>query len=173
MAFAIRATRKALRRLGGSVVPEAGPPTTALGDWYVNVVHVGQTQFVLCTSDRSLLSVVLPARRLKSELHSRLREGVAELLTDLGIPGECIARELHEMSPPVISRTSSRSVLGSMNDFAYLLEVAVRTQPNISLRALSLELSGTPCQPLAAQYQTAFPDHVARRLLGCEERPAG
>lgn len=173
MAFAVRATRKALRRLGGSVLAETAPPTTALGDWYVNVVHVGQAQFVLCNSDRSLLCVVLPARRLKSELQPRLREEVAGLLSDLGIPGECIRRELDEMSPVVVSRTSSRSVLGSMNDFAYLLEVAVRTQPSISLRALSLELSRTPCQPLAAQYQTAFPDEVARRLLGCEEQAAG
>ena len=173
MTFAIRATRKALDRLGGAAASDAESPTTALGDWYVNLVYVGRSQFVLCTSDKSLLSVVLPARRLKSELTSRLREGVTQLLTDLNIPSRCIARELHEMSSSVISRTSSKSVLGSMNDFAFLLEVAVRQQPDITPRALSLELSGTPCQPLDAQYKTAFPDHVARRLLGCEERPAG
>lgn len=173
MAFAIRATRKVLRRVGVSTPRDAGPPTTALGDWYANLVYVGQTQLVLCTSDRSLLSVVLPARGLKAVLHSSLCEAVGNLLAALGVPSELIAAELDEMASVVISRTASKSVLGSMNDFAFMLGVAVRMEPEAPLTALSLKLCGTPCEPLSARYERPFPDRVARRLLGCEERPAG
>ena len=173
MAFAIRATRKVLRRVGVSTPGDVGPPTTALGDWYANLVHVGQTQLVLCTSDRSLLSVVLPARGLKAALHSSLCEGVADVLAALGVPSEFIARELNEMASVVISRTASRSVLGSMNDFAFMLGVHVRMEPDAPLKALSLKLCRSPCEPLSARYDRPFPDRVARRLLGCEERPAG
>src|SRR5258706_834415 len=44
------------------------PPTSALGDWYVNLVQIGRQQVVLATSERSLLSVLFPARGLRQTL---------------------------------------------------------------------------------------------------------
>ena len=166
MAFAIRATQKVLKRLGASGHAEPGPPTTALGDWYVNLIHPGRAQLVLCTSERSLLCVVLRAQRLKSDLLLQLREGLSEVLSGLDVPAARIADEMDHMSEPVIARTASRSVLGSMKDFAYILGYRLRMHPEASLTALSLELCRIPCRPLKGRYDTAFPQDVARRLLG-------
>jgi hypothetical protein len=166
LAFAIRATQKVLKRLGASGHAEPGPPTTALGDWYVNLIYAGRTQLVLCTSERSLVCVVLHAQRLKTDLLLQLRGGLSEVLSGLGVPAACIADEMDRMSAPVIARTASRSVLGSMKDFAYILGFRLRMHPEASLTALSLELCRVPCLPLKARYNTAFPHDVARRLLG-------
>ena len=173
MAFAIRATQRVLRRVASKAATDVAPPTTALGDWYVNLLHVGKTQLVLCTSDRSLLSVVLPARRLKMELHPRLCGAVGELLSHLKVPNNQITRELAEMETATLTRTASRSVLGSMNDFAILIDAAFRVRPPSSFGALSVELAGVPCGPLRPGQDLGFPDRVARRLLGAVDSAAG
>ena len=54
-----------LRTLTGALAERLGPtlstspidPTTRLGDWYANLVHVGRLQLVLGVSERTLLPV--------------------------------------------------------------------------------------------------------------------
>ena len=39
--------------------------STILGNWYVHLARFGRNQIVLATSERSLLTVLLPARQLR------------------------------------------------------------------------------------------------------------
>jgi len=162
--YTIRCTQKLLKRLGakGGVAP---PPSTALGDWYANLLRFGSTQMVLCTSERSLLPVVLPARGLKTGLADSLSGGVADVLAGIGTPRACIDEELRQMQEHAVAGTESRVVLGSMNEFAVAIEHSLYSAPRFpSLHELSIWLAGTLCGPL--EYDR--PGHVARRLLELE-----
>jgi hypothetical protein len=64
--FTLRCTRKLLKRLGTRPSSEAVEPSTVLGDWYANLLHLRPQQLVLAMSERRLLCVVVPARRVEA-----------------------------------------------------------------------------------------------------------
>ena len=155
-----------IRRLGFPLLEDPPPSTTVLGDWYANTLRLGSAQVVLCTSERSLLSVVVPARDLRSSLVPVLRDHVGALLLHIGVLPRLVQRELGEMQLVAFARTANKSVLGSMNDFAINLKYLAYNHPQLSLEDMTLQLCGTPCMPLRA----AFPTEAAKALF--EERPA-
>jgi hypothetical protein len=63
-----------------------GKLLTRLGDWYGNLFSVIRQQFALFTSERSLLSVVLPAKEIRP-LPGALTDALRRLLSDLEVPG--------------------------------------------------------------------------------------
>jgi hypothetical protein len=58
-----------------------------------------------------------------------------------------------------IGKTASRQVLGSMNDFAYLLEAFYRDP--LSLTDVAVRLAATPCGPIGMRH----PRDVVLELL--------
>jgi hypothetical protein len=114
--FTLRCTPKLLKRLGLKGPLEAPPADTALGDWYANVFYLERRPLILATSEKSLLSVVLPARDLDG-IQSHLMNAVRETLLRIGAPRPSVDRELHLMAEMAYGSTRSKSVLGSMNDF--------------------------------------------------------
>ena len=160
--YALRCTQRLLRKLRVEAsADDEAPSTTALGDWFVREYNVGHHRLLLCTSSASLLTVVIPARNLP-EMGIRLAAGVRELLAALGAPLSQIDSEMAAMGSARIARTNSRSVLGSMNDMAYMadayLEGAVMPA---GLLAAELKMAEAPCGPLG--YRS--PDDVALGLL--------
>ena len=136
--------------------PDAAEPTTTLGDWYANMLNVGRLRLLMCTSERSLLTVILPARRLP-EFPERLRSAVGELLTSLGVPAPLCMREQLEMVSHRLDRTRSRQVLGSMNDFAFLAEAHIRDDgPDVDLTDVARFLNRAPCKPIGYAAPAAF-----------------
>jgi hypothetical protein len=159
--FTFRPTAKLAKRLGVVPSSEQTSSTTCLGDWYSNLLRFGHQQMILCVSEKSLLPVVLPARNAKRDFRPMLSAGLESMLRSIGIPPSRIHEELNEMLDWVGGRPLSRSVLGSMNDLSFGLMCRFEDDPNVSLEDLSLELSDTPCSPLA--YDS--PRDVASRLL--------
>lgn len=143
----LRCTQKLRRRL--KAVPElsATPPTTRLGDWYINILFTRPRHLLLCVSERTLLPVLLPARQLES-LPSRLRQGISEVLAALSVPQRMIAAELREMEPCAFGPTASRQVLGSMNDFVTMMAWRSQAGQECDLLQMALDLSESPCSPL-------------------------
>jgi len=163
--YTLRCTRPLLRRLGPLTPPGDGPApvaTTSLGDWYANRLNIGPHRLILCTSERSLLSVVVPAKDLPG-LPQRLIKSLAVLLCRIDVPALAVAREIREMQSVCFDRTLSRSVLGSMNDFAFTADAFfLRPGSEVYLEDLDWRLSETPCGPLGY----AQPFERARELLG-------
>ena len=162
----LRCTQKLLRRLGPlKVDAAAAAPTNALGDWYVNLLHIGRDQVVMATSERSLLTVLLPARELRAALIPNLAEMTWHLLLEIGIPPDRAATEAEEMRMATIGRTASRSVLASMNNFA--LSVDWHWYSGRRPMDIMLLLAGTPMRSIPeGKHDFEFPRDVARRLLG-------
>lgn len=164
----LRCTQKLLRRIKDPAPLSPTPPTTKLGDWYLNILFIRPQHLLLCTSERTLLPVLLPARDL-STLVPRLRQALSEVLAALEIPGPMITAELHEMESCTFGPTASRQVLGVMNDFAHMLAWRCATGREAPLLEMALKLAESPCSPLHHK----SPDRATGQVFWCGQPPAG
>lgn len=162
--YTLRCTAVLLRRLQHLTPLGPGPEpasTTALGDWYAKRLNLGRHRLILCTNERSLLSVVVPAKDLV-KLPARLITSVGRLFMRIGVPPALAWAELQAMQEVRFRPTRSRSILGSMNDFAIQVDGEFsRGEEVVYLDAVDLRLSEVPCGPL----KSANPAEVALALL--------
>ncbi len=144
----LRCTRKLLVRLK---LADDLPPvesTTRLGDWYGNVLQIGHRQYLLFISERSRLPVVIPIREAK-RLRTVFPETVCEMLTAVGVSTADIAEERARMSEIAFGRTRNRSLLGTVNDFAFMAQsVGVKRAEPETPEELMRFLAQTPILPL-------------------------
>lgn len=139
--FTLRCTRKLLKRLGARPSSEAITPTTVLGDWYANLLYRRPQQLVLAMNERSLLCVLVPAAPA-DRFEQRLRDAVADVLLEIGVPSPLVAAELQAMEPMSVGATASRAVLGCMNDAVVQLEAhAADHAAKVALRDVALYLA--------------------------------
>jgi hypothetical protein len=66
------------------------------------------------------------------------------------------------VEPVVIAKTNSRSHLGTINDFLFMLRRQLHGEPDVDLVQAALELAHTPVGPL---WPVSFPDKLTRHLL--------
>ena len=117
---AIRCTARLLARVGPP--QEVSVPTTAvLGDWYAAPLGVNRQRFVLLISERSRLPVLMVGRDLK-HLTDNFPDALAPVLWGLGISAAVIQREVQATREAVIAKTNSRSLLGTLTDFSFMLK---------------------------------------------------
>lgn len=159
----LRCTRKLARHLTLTPGAENQEPTSKLGDWYANLLYVGRQRLVLCVSERSLLSLVLPARDLR-QLPSRLPSAVESLLARMGVPPAIVAAEVAALLPISVGHTRNRSVVGSMLDLGFQAASLLEHQGADRLVGdLELALAAFPCLQLKPD---PFPFRTAGALLG-------
>ena len=160
--FSLRCTRKLLGKL--KVKPDLSPPapTTRLGDWYASTFNVGWNRLVLCTSERTLLPVLVPIAG--PDLPGKLEMALGEMLKSIGVPATLADEELRQMSELTVGKAASLSVLGSMQDFKRMARFEVAEKP--SLLHVSLELAEAPCGPM--KYRT--PIEATLEAFGVERR---
>jgi len=161
----LRATQKVLRLLpqqGHS----PGASDTALGDWYVNRIVISRQRLLLLVSEKSLLSILTPARDVK-ELPERLAETVAARLRRLGIDDAVVAAEIGAMSVVAVAKTADRSVTGQMVDFAKHLTYYMPENgwSEWDLQAAEGKLAQMPCRASGPFDKVIFPRDAALRLL--------
>ncbi len=162
----LRCTQKLVKRLRLPAGPAVDPPasTTILGDWYANVIVASPSHLVLCVAERSRLCVVVPAIQLRTQFPERLRSAVRRLLHDIGIPPDTIDREIAQMEDtcfaPASGSESSRSLLGTLNDFTRLLQADMRRY-STTVGERGRIISCTPCGALGLH----SPDEIARDLM--------
>jgi hypothetical protein len=126
----------------------------------VNFIQTRRHRLVHFVSDRSLLSVVIPVRPLKTALDRHI-DALHELLGELAVDSAAIRAELAEMDTRRVSKTRSQSVLASMRDLALNARSAIDQSPDVTCLELSRELSQIPCRPLLM----ALPADMARSLI--------
>lgn len=146
----LRCTRQLLFRLKQSA---DGPPensTTTLGDWYGNVIRMGNRHVLLFISERSRLPVLIPIRQA-NKLRTVLPDAMSDMLAWMRVPGDVIARERQQMSEVAFGRTNSRSLLGTMNDFSFGVRMHFMTNRDQSLEDIARALARTPIMPLKGE----------------------
>ena len=127
----LRCTQKLLIRLKHAGDLSAVESTTRLGDWYGNILRIGRHQHLLFISERSRFPVVLPITELK-RLTAVFPDAVCERLATVGVISEDIADERARMSEIAFGRTRNRSLLGTLNDFAFMAQQGNRIGSNLS-----------------------------------------
>lgn len=157
----IRATKKLLARLGPPAAEPTAPATTRLGDWHAKPLNIGHQRLILLISERSRLPVLLWARDAK-HFPSAFPDALARVLWGLGIEAAAINRELAALDEIAFAATNDRSLLGTLNDFAHMLQWQLPDDPHLDLVAAALALSHTPVQVSRTGF---FPDQVTRELL--------
>lgn len=144
----LRCTRKLLVRLKQTDELAPAESTTRLGDWYGNVLRIGRRQYLLFVSERSRLPVIIPAGEVR-RLATVLPGAVCDVLDTVGVSPTDIAEERARMSEMAFGRTRNRSILGTMNDFAFMAQQGSRHRPDPeSPEELVRFLAQTPILPL-------------------------
>lgn len=138
-------------------------PTARLGNLYVHLVHFGHLQVVLATSERSLLTVVLPTRALRETLEHNLRAAVGQLLSALQVQPELVSREILEMQSVSFAGATNRRVIGSINEFAF--HTGVHLDLIGDPLGLALRLSDIPMSAAGSKSHYGIPREVACELL--------
>jgi hypothetical protein len=138
--------------------------TTKLGDWYGNLIRMGNRHVLLFISERSRLPVMIPVRAA-NRLPSSFPDAVCQALVAVGVPADAVDRERREMSEITFGRTRSRSLLSSLNDFSLMARMHFAARRTDSLERLTRDLAETP---LILPFDGAHPSAVTRRILGVE-----
>lgn len=98
-----------------------------------------------------------------STLLARCRNELVVVLREHQVDEATIATECAETSNYCVAATASRSIIGSMNEFAFLADAHRQEQADLDLLDLSMEFSTVPCGPLYRSHIS--PDRELRALL--------
>lgn len=164
--FVVRGTKKFRERVEARPGGSACEPSTVLGDWYATVLF-SKPHVALFVDERTLLPVLLPFAPAASVI-DRFPSTLAATMHAHGVAAEFVADEIAQMSAHRLETTRNRSVIGTMNDFSYLVKAHVREDRALDLLDLSLRLAGTPCGPLRSRH--GFPDLELGALVADEMR---
>jgi hypothetical protein len=115
-----------------------------LGAWYATVLR-WRRPAALFVNELTLLPLVMPLAPAKTLL-TRFPGVLAELLSAHQVPAPLIEGEHAEALEHRLAATANRSLVGVMNEFAFLGDVDRDEQPD--LMRLSVRLATTPCGPL-------------------------
>ena len=158
----LRCTRKLQQHLGVKPEPEDIEPTSALGDWYGNLVFMPSgPPLVLVSNERTLLSVVL---RHDADVLTEFRRRVIALLRRLEVPGAAVEQETFQLRQVRIGKTRNRRVLGSMNEAVVQLRAILCEYPH-GLATLE-QAEDALAEYLYSMLEYEHPADVARELLG-------
>lgn len=135
----LRPTASLAKRMKVKLVERKEKSTTRLGDWYALDVIIGRKQYILCVSEHGRLPVLLEAAPY-AEFPERLLQETAEILRAIGISETKISSEINEMKISVLAKTANRSILGSMNEYRFMLETTYKVGQFDSERPQELSL---------------------------------
>lgn len=157
----VRGTQKLRDRVKGASAADGDASTTALGDWFATALF-WRPQVALLVNARTLLPVfteLAPAARLLD----RAPGAIDAVLRRHGVAEGFLAAERAAMREVRIGPTNDRSVVGVMNEFAFLGEFHWRDGLR-DLEELSLRMARVPLGPL--RKSTGFPDSELASVVG-------
>ncbi|MDX1251748.1 MAG: hypothetical protein IDH49_05780 [Gammaproteobacteria bacterium] len=160
----IHCTKKLLAELPSSLIDQV-----ATGEsWHANVLRIDRRKCVLFTHDATLYSVFVPGLRKPdfALLDQMFGQRLFKALLWEGFPQHLIERALEACRTVRFTRSSSRSVLGSMNDIRFQIEVHVAHASGLTqvdLVDLHQRLNRTLLNAVRYQYPVdGFREHLTQ-----------
>ena len=166
----LRCTLRLQRFLGIVPADKLELTTATLGDWYAHLIQTVSGELIIFVNEKTLLTVAIPvweANNLVLLFHLR----VANLLGKIGINHNKIINEISQYDQIQFSKTTSRLIVGSMNDIAWQYQALAEdatSKKDLSLSDAELKLSQMPCKSLGYR----FPSEVAKELLEYKSKNA-
>lgn len=122
---ALRCTAKLLKAMRMKPVTNPTPAQNRLGEWTANLIRVGRLQLIVAVSEPTRLGVVVDAAPY-AQIAFRLKQQISKALLHIGVPADLAAQEAEALEPIEIAASNSRSVLATINQFAWYCECHVR-----------------------------------------------
>jgi hypothetical protein len=160
----LRCTRDLLKLLGVNALETVSEPAAALGDWCARPVSTQAGDFIICISEVTYLSILVPAL-LYRDLTSFFLMRLAQFLADLGVSEAQAQRECACYQNIIFARTQSRRTLGILNELVFGYQVYAERYPlaegdhlSLAQRIIATNIYGTP--------NYIQPDKATVELLG-------
>jgi hypothetical protein len=158
--YTLHCTKKLIDRGKFTVAPSSPPTTAALGNWYATALF-WKPHVALLVNERTLLPVLI-ALAPAATLTARFTDYLATILAEHGVNQKFITTEVAAMSEVSMAKTANRSVVGTMNEFAFLAEGYREHMETTDLVALAMRLADTPCGAIKHN----SPDRLLKELIG-------
>lgn len=155
--FTICCTQKLFKRTRLPVEPLEANSSNALGNWYADLLFLGHNQMLLFVNENSRLAIITPAKDARA-LVRHLSQYLAEFLQVMQVPQAWINAEIGEMQQARFSKTNSRSILGTMNDYRYQIEYVLYRQGESSPLDLTMHLRDCPSSAL--KYESPYSETI-------------
>ena len=162
----LRCTAKLLNELGTkATIAPTKPP--GLSDWHANLLRIDRKKCVLFTNDQTFYSFLIHLKKkpLPADLGGLLRLGLLKSLVSEGLNDPQLWHMLGSQENLMITKTSSRSILGSMNDLAFHIKYMMHVKgglANADLSEIGRELNRIPMS--AIKYNVGI-EELKRRLV--------
>lgn len=161
----IRCTAKLLKELADKLtnVPDQPP---SLCDWHANLLRLDRKKYVLFTNDQTLYSLLVRQTKTprSADFLEVFRLGLFKSLMNEGLAEAQVEYVLREHAQATITKTNSRSVLGSMNDLAFQAKSIIHMSGGLAeadLSEITRQLNRIPMS--AIKYRFSI-DELKRRL---------
>jgi len=131
--------------------------STELGCWHANLLRIDRRKCVLFTHDRTLYSFLVPGLTKPhfQNFGEVFGQNLFKNLLAEAFPQSQIELFLNDIREIHITKTSSRSVLGSMNDLSFQLKYRIYAEgglSNLSLMKLNHGLNRIPMGAIEEVY---------------------
>jgi hypothetical protein len=137
---AFRCTAKLLKAMKARPVADPAPASNKLGEWTATLVRVSRIQLVLAVSEPTRFAVAIDAAPYAT-IAERFSQALFKALLDLGITADMAATEAEAIKPIQLAKSNSRSVLGTLNQFAWQAECAIYSRDACSAVGLTRDLA--------------------------------
>ena len=129
-----------------------------LHSWYARLLATGfpGKLLVLYVHEPSLMTIVCHGKTIKGTWNS-FRERLRHLLQRFHFTNSFIEKEMGQMEGYIVSRTSSKSILGHMNQMVYQLEYQCSRAAGYD--AIPLDMLENSMMEYLYQYGTKFHDY--------------
>jgi hypothetical protein len=145
----LKCTQKVAKELGVTLAQmPAENNFSYLGDWFVNTLKFGHTKTLLFVNAPTLYSMLVEYKKKDlSDIGQLFRINLRLNLQKEGFEVGKIEGLLAEYEEVKLAKTDNRSVLGSMNDLAWLYQVQIEYKggiKEIELRSIIQDINRTP-----------------------------
>jgi hypothetical protein len=161
MTYTLHCTKKLLDRIKPKAITPDSASHTFLGNWYATALF-WKPQLALLVNEKTLLPVLMPLAPA-SDLAVRFPKHLANVLGAHDMSQQFIENEFAQMNEVHYAKTANRSVVGVMNQFAYMAEAYRQDFATNDLLGLSIKLSKVPCGPLYSG--SIFPERELKRVV--------
>jgi hypothetical protein len=169
----IRCTKKLQKEMGlkPSDLCAEEPRFSYLGPWHANLIHIDRRKCLLFANDRTLLNFIVTdvSRASIRELDKLFTSYLSCILADEGLGEADRARILAEYDEIGFANTSSKSVLGSMNDLAFHYKHSIQEAGGVHSPAVPEIIRRLNRMPMGA-LKYVFPIEALRAMFQTAER---
>ncbi len=147
-------TKKLQKEMGitKSALAAAWPLHTRLGPWHANLIFIDRRKCALFTNDKTLFNFIAAdvSRAQIRNLSELFRGFLTCVLADEGFPRPVIEAVMAEHADIAYANTTSKSVLGSMNDIAKMYHYHILSEGGVHSPAVPAIIRQLNRMPLSA-----------------------